>query len=143
MNGESVSDLDIQTTWDGSRGTDLPHGFLTCYLGGKRGRRLSDGNSAEAIKHGVRQVIENFPELEHELTGAGHLACWKNNPWSQGSYSCYKVGQTTAFRGFESLSSKGLFFAGEHCSLTSKAFMNGAAESGRLAAEAIIRSIRS
>jgi len=139
LSGESISDLGIQTTWDGSRGSGSPHGFLTCYLGGTRGRRIGEAETSHAMRLASKDLRRVSPELSNNLAGSGHVACWRKNPWSHGSYSCYKVGQFTTMRGFESLTTGGMFFAGEHCSLTNKAFMNGAAESGRIAAEAIVR----
>ncbi|RYE27208.1 MAG: FAD-dependent oxidoreductase, partial [Sphingobacteriaceae bacterium] len=55
-----------------------------------------------------------------------------------GSYACYKVGQYTTIRGAEQKPVGNLYFAGEHCSLDFQGFMNGAAETGRLAAEEIM-----
>ena len=116
---------------------------MTCFLGGTQGRRIGESTSADGLKRAANDLGHIFPGWDAAATGAGHLVNWRKNPWSLGSYSCYRVGQYTTMRGFESLSLRGLYFAGEHCSLTSKAFMNGAAESGRHAAESIVRDIRS
>lgn len=139
FSGEAATDLGIQTTWDGSRGTDGSSGFVTCYLGGSGARAYA---RTEPVRTAVGELTSLFHGFGSTFSGSCHIADWGSNPLSHGSYSCYKVGQYTRFRGFESLSSKGLFFAGEHCSLEFKGFMNGAAESGRIAAEALIRLIR-
>ena len=59
---------------------------------------------------------------------------WKTNPYSKGSYTCYKPGQWSAFAGIEAEPHHNIFFAGEHCSVQSQGFMNGAVETGRHAA---------
>jgi len=60
------------------------------------------------------------------------------NPLSGESYTSYRTGQWSEFSGVESEPFENIFFAGEHCSVEHQGYMNGALESGRLAAEAII-----
>jgi monoamine oxidase len=53
------------------------------------------------------------------------------------SYTCFLPGQYTTIAGNEIKPVGNIFFAGEHCSYNYQGYMNGAAETGRRAAEAI------
>jgi monoamine oxidase len=63
---------------------------------------------------------------------------WVDFPWSKGAYSAYTPGQWTRFYGQEQRAVGKVHFAGEHCSREFKGYMNGAAETGRHAAEEIM-----
>jgi monoamine oxidase len=78
---------------------------------------------------------------------------WAKDPLTRGGYTIFKPGQLTEFGEFLYIESDvpeerqdvnvgNLVFAGEHLSDTFYGFMNGAAETGRLAAEVVIRRIR-
>ncbi|MCB0663923.1 MAG: FAD-dependent oxidoreductase, partial [Saprospiraceae bacterium] len=64
---------------------------------------------------------------------------WPSYQYNLGSYVCYTKGQFTGIGGAEQLPLGNLFFAGEHCGGDFAGFMNGAAMSGREAAEGILR----
>ena len=66
---------------------------------------------------------------------------WPTAPYVKASYACYKPGQFTTIAGAERNSIDRLFFAGEHCSLNFQGYMNGAAETGRIAAERMLKII--
>ncbi|TVQ45396.1 MAG: hypothetical protein EA365_08145 [Gloeocapsa sp. DLM2.Bin57] len=76
---------------------------------------------------------------------------WTSNPLSQGSYTSFKPGQLTEFSEFFYVEEDGeisqevrvdqLIFAGENFSDEFYGYMNGAAQTGRLAAQIIIREI--
>ena len=67
---------------------------------------------------------------------------WSSYPYSLGGYSAYKVGQWSTIAGNEKEPINNLFFAGEHCSEDFQGYMNGGAETGRLAAEGIMKKIQ-
>ncbi len=67
---------------------------------------------------------------------------WPEHPFTRGSYACYKVGQYTTIRGAEIKPVGNLFFAGEHCSSYYQGFMNGAAETGRMAANEVVKAAK-
>ena len=66
---------------------------------------------------------------------------WPSHPFSMGSYICPTVGQKTSFLGVEADPVDNVFFAGEHCGGDFSGFMNGAALSGRVAAEGILAKV--
>lgn len=67
---------------------------------------------------------------------------WSKSSLTQGSYAVYRVGDWTSFAGLESKPVGKMYFAGEHCSTDFKGYMNGGAETGRIAAEAIIENLK-
>jgi monoamine oxidase len=83
-----------------------------------------------------------FPGSHAARNGNSGAFHWPANPWSLGSYACYKVGQWTTLAGEEGKAVGNLFFAGEHCSRDFQGYMNGGAETGRRAAEAILAKWR-
>jgi monoamine oxidase len=64
------------------------------------------------------------------------------SPLSKASYSFYRVGQYTAFAGYEAVTEGGVLFCGEHTSINFQGFMEGGAEQGRRAARELARLIR-
>ena len=83
-----------------------------------------------------------FPGSHAARNGNSGAFHWPAFPWSLGSYACYKTGQWTTLAGEEGKAEGNLFFAGEHCSLDFQGYMNGGAETGRRAAEAILSKWR-
>jgi monoamine oxidase len=78
---------------------------------------------------------------------------WTGDRFARGSYTNFKPGQLTAFGGFlyieadnpderQDVNVGNLIFAGEHLSDSFYGFMNGAAQTGRLAAEVVIRQFK-
>lgn len=125
----------IQNGWDSSRmqGNNTGPGSYSLLLGGESGRTLTI-NQFDGYVDGCEQI---FPGMKQATNDQKNLYNWTNNPLTKGSYSCYRVGQITAFGGAEGERAGNLFFAGEHCSQQFQGFMNGAAETGRKAAEAL------
>ena len=82
-----------------------------------------------------------FKGAKTNFTGKYDFARWFTNPYVKGSYAGYKTGQWTTIAGKEIGPVGNIFFAGEHCSSNFQGFMNGAAETGRMAAESIINKL--
>jgi monoamine oxidase len=74
-------------------------------------------------------------------TGRHLYASWTSNPYAKTSYACYKVGQWFTVSGHEQAPIGKVLFAGEHCSDAFQGYMNGAAETGRVAAEDILSQL--
>jgi monoamine oxidase len=81
---------------------------------------------------------------------------WNNDPFTRASYLAYDVGQWTSISGlegapvgfdgrlanFDDAGRWSLFFAGEHCSGEFQGFMNGGAQTGRLAAVRMLLALK-
>ncbi|QEH31830.1 Flavin-dependent L-tryptophan oxidase RebO precursor [Aquisphaera giovannonii] len=136
--GDSYADLPYQSGWDSSREQATTAGAYTIYPGGDAALALQPGTAhhqAERLLPGLDRV---FPGARSRWLGTALRAYWPGNPFIRASYAAYRPGQWTTIRGAEGLPVGRLSFAGEHTSLDWQGYMNGGAESGRLAAEALI-----
>lgn len=128
--GTMYTDLDAQLFFDTSRAQTGPRGITTNYLGGRAGTEPAAARAAIARRDFARMV----PEIRWD--GRQASAFWAAAPWALGSYACARVGQYT--RLLESVGRPAangrVHFAGEHGSIASQGYMNGAIESGAAAA---------
>jgi monoamine oxidase len=148
-NGFFITDLDIQTLWDGSAGQTGSHGILVNYTSGQRGAdyapptAYSTTTESEAIQHYaqdcLRQLERVFPGISAHYTGTAALSYSTGDPYLLGSYSCWRVGQYTRFGGYEGVRQGPIHFAGEHCSTRWQGFMEGGASEGARAAREILQ----
>lgn len=132
----------IQNGWDNSQlqKENKGEGGYTVFLGGKAGHELKKDPAdfekyipafmgAFNVKPGSI-VIKQDPDVFN----------WSSHKYTGGSYACYKTGQWDLAK--EMMQPAGnVFFAGEHCSEKCQGFMNGGAETGRVAAEALVAKI--
>lgn len=126
----------IHTGWDNSQmqNANLGAGGYTVFLGGKAGAALDQSHAQDYLKH-LSTIFKGVHRAYNERFAAFN---WAKAPHQLGSYTCYKSGQYTTICGAEGEPIGNILFAGEHCSADFQGFMNGAAESGRLAAEQIL-----
>lgn len=142
FSGTAYSDETFQLVWDNARMQEGLAGGLTLYSGGRAGLAVGAGTpqqQAESLLPGVERV---FPGILSARNGRYERFHWPTYPLSRGSYACYKPGQWTTIAGAEFAPVGSLHFAGEHCSYDFQGFMNGAAETGRRAAEAVLATSR-
>lgn len=132
------TDMDFQNTWESARYSPGPGGWVTDLRGGKQGLLLGRGEPnlhANALTHDLEQI---FPGIEQVSRGIPLRAVWSSEPYALGSYSCYRPGQWTNIGGAEAERIGNIWFAGEHCSLGSQGYMNGACETAEAAAQQIL-----
>jgi monoamine oxidase len=140
--GMVLTDHPFQCTWETSRAQDGGAGILTNFTGGHRGLALGDSAPGLQAAHVVSALEELFPGLAYERwSGKDVRFHWPTHPWTKGSYAAYRPGQRTTIRGAEGERVENLHFAGEHCSLDSQGFMNGAVETGEAAARAVLEDL--
>lgn len=138
FDGDSYADQPFQSGWDASRLQPSPHGAFTIFPGGTLARDLGPGEAHQQAHRLLPGLDRVFPGVQSHWLGTAVRAYWPGNPFVRGSYAAYRPGQWTSIRGLERRPVGNLYFAGEHTSLDWQGYMNGGAESGRLAAEAII-----
>jgi monoamine oxidase len=135
--GEFFTDWDSQCYWETSRLQDGTSGILTNFLGGSAGKQADHGQWKRAL-----QDLDQLYQGSAQKHFSGHKAFmnWSANPLAKGSYTCPQPGQYTSLMGIAGEPELGgkLLFAGEHCSVDWAGFMNGAAESGAMAARQIL-----
>lgn len=139
--GELLNDLGFQTCWEDHARPGGGPGGLTIFAGGRDGLGFAHDPAAARAADVLRRLEAAFPEASVAGTGTAARMHWPSNPLAQGSYSCLGPGQFTAFE--DAFAPVGrLVFAGEHMSEDYSGYMNGAAETGRLAARAAARLAR-
>lgn len=132
--GYVFTDGIIQNGWDSSQLQPGTSGGYSVFQGGLAGLQLANGTAASLAPAYVQQLESIWPGCGQAYSGKAITANWPTNPYSLGSYACYKPGQWTTIAGAEGASIGNLLFAGEHCSLMFQGFMNGGAQTGRRAA---------
>ncbi|GAB4132918.1 MAG: hypothetical protein Fur0046_03170 [Cyanobacteria bacterium J069] len=138
--GSTISvytDLDFQNTWESARYLPGPSAWVTDLRAGKQGLALAADSPAAQAKALTADLEQIFPGIAAAQNGRSLRAIWAAEPYALGSYSCYRPGQWTAIAGAEIERVGNLWFAGEHCSLDSQGYMNGAVET----AEAAVRQM--
>ncbi len=130
------TDLPLQACWDTSRGQEGSAGIYTNFLGGKRGATASEAMISEI----VRDLEALYPGARAAHDDNKVWQVWTSYPFNKGSYTCPRPGQYTSLMGAAGEAElKGtLLFAGEHCSVLSSGYMNGAVETGLLAARQLL-----
>lgn len=150
----------IHDGWDSSsiKSVASNKGVYCCFFGGNESIALSevalhnpqappshiwktDLPQKEIDKY-VGQLDKVFPGSKKAYNNKHVFACWSSYPWVKASYTCPKPGQWNAAMLHTAEPIGNVFFAGEHCSVDYQGFMNGAAETGRLAAETISAKIK-
>lgn len=139
--GEVFSDQQFQLVWDNSQGQAGAAGGLTLFSGGKAGVDVGVGTAEQQSQRLMTGVERVFPGVGAVLNGKVARYHWPSAPFSKGSYACYRPGQWTSIGGAEFEPVGNLHFAGEHCSSDFQGFMNGGAETGRRAAEALLAAL--
>ncbi len=147
--GNIYADLPFQNTWESSRGIPGASGVLVGFMGGSYAASFTKASTPFAsadTSNAVQQYAQSFlAQLENAWPGI--TPYWNgratlSTPWRDpnllGSYSCWKVGQYTAFSGYERARQGKCHFAGEHCSINFQGFMEGGAEEGARAAGEIL-----
>lgn len=142
LSGELFTDLPWQSGWDSSRGRPGIAGSYTIFLGGKAGVEVGEGPARAQADKVLPDLERIFPGARAAYTGRVARWHWPSYPFVRGSYACWKVGQYTTIAGAEFEPVGRLLFAGEHTSLDYQGYMNGAAETGRRAAQLVRRLAR-
>jgi monoamine oxidase len=91
----------------------------------------------QLVTDALRQVEPIFPGITAAYNGLSWCHFGSNDPWVQGSYSFYGVGQQTVFGNYEGVQEGFVHFGGEHTSYNFQGFMEGAVVSGERVAHEI------
>lgn len=142
--GLVYADNGVPNGWDNAQlqtGEDQAAG-LSILFGGAEGMYVGRG-TVESQRDKYLPLWEQiYKGATEQHNGKVARMVWPTNPYSIGSYICYTKGQYTTLSGLEATPVDNIFFAGEHCGGEFAGFMNGAAKSGREAAELIIEKFK-
>ena len=101
-NGETFADTGYQNTWEVTRAQPGKSGILVDYTGGKIGASFGSGTPASRARQFLGQLEPVLPGSDGAPgTARRAIDFWPGNPWTQGSYSYWKVGQYQRFAGIE------------------------------------------
>ncbi|MEK7257092.1 MAG: FAD-dependent oxidoreductase, partial [Bacteroidota bacterium] len=141
--GYAVSDTGIGAGYDNSylQTPDSQAAGYSILLGGDAGRGLVEKSSQQLRDTYLPKMEQIFKGFTSQFSDKSAVMHWPTQPFTLGSYTCYTIGQYTSIAGAEVEPMGNLFFAGEHCGGYFSGFMNGAAMSGRQAAEAVLKRI--
>lgn len=150
---------DITNGWDDSynKKDDNNFGAYVCFFGGNYSESLNKLSfkypNAPAshvwktqlpdasVNYLANELDKVFPGSKSKFLNKHVFVNWIDYPFTKGSYSCYKVGQWSTISGLEIENVGNIYFAGEHCSENFQGYMNGGAETGRIAAENMVKKI--
>jgi monoamine oxidase len=125
--------------WDGTQRQERSDGAQTTYFGGDQVANRSRLKIADLVK----SVDNIIPGAAKAYNGFHMETDWANDEFTRGAYINFKPGQLTTYGQYFwienelSVAFRNLVFAGEHFSDLWYGFMNGGAETGRLAANYI------
>ncbi|MEO7991814.1 MAG: NAD(P)/FAD-dependent oxidoreductase [Chryseolinea sp.] len=139
--GYTFTDVNVTEFWDSSLLVDIPAGSLTFAGGGDVGKEFAVLSNSEIRAKWLTGANKIFPGLEAQHNGKLAKFVWQTYPFTNGSYVSYMPGQWSAFAGVEAEPFENILFAGECCSVEHQGYMNGAAETGRKAAEEITKRL--
>ncbi len=126
-----------------TRGQAGASGILVDYTGGNIGNSFGSGTPSSRAQQFLAQIEPVLPGLSAKWNGRATIDYWAGNPWTNGSYSYWKVGQYTKFAGAEREIEGACHFAGEHTSIDFQGYLNGAVETGQRAAGEVITALGS
>lgn len=152
--GEAWGDFGFSEVWDATqRQGKRDDAALTYYLGGREAAAAFSIGEAEVMGRAFTQRLTAYvPDLGKSATGRYARTGWTRNPLTLGAYTSFRPGQISRFGKYRWIESEKpaerqavrvgrLLFAGEHLSDEYYGFMNGAAQTGRLAAEVVVKAM--
>lgn len=139
--GEVFTDKNFQLGWEHSHKQNTKTFGYTFYTGGTQSDIMKNVPLHKKVAKYANQLDEVFNGTKNHLNTKQAQFYWPSYKYSKASYACYKIGQWTSIAGAEQEPIGNIFFAGEHCSFDFQGFMNGGAETGRVAAENLLKKI--
>jgi monoamine oxidase len=141
--GFAFTDRPPVAVWDSSVGQPGEAGLLTLFSSGDTfgSSGVAHGPAEEEVRRlgtGLLDVLA--PGLEGSI-GEAWLDLWAEDPWAGGGYAGFAPGQYARFAGFLSQPEGGIHFAGEHTSLSSPGYLDGAVSSGHRAAAEVLTAL--
>ncbi|MCB0524062.1 MAG: FAD-dependent oxidoreductase [Lewinellaceae bacterium] len=142
--GLCYSDNGVPNGWDNAQlqTPDRSVAGLSILFGGPGGLQVGQGSPEEQKDKYLPLWDKIYPGVANTFNGKVARMDWPTYKFNLGSYVCPTLGQYTSISGAEQMPLGNVYFAGEHCGGEYAGFMNGAAKSGREAAEAIIAKMR-
>ena len=139
--GYTFSDLSFGCGWDSSLMQSEREGSFSIFGGGNFMNEICDKENDSLAKTFVSQLAKIYPGFANAYNNKNLKFCWGNYAHTKAGYSSFKKGQWSTLAGWEKIPVGNIYFAGEHTSAEFQGYMNGAAKTGREAAEMIAKQI--
>ena len=139
LNGFAVTDT-VGEVWDANFDRSRGPALLVCYAKDELADRLAAMDESQRIGHVVAELERVFPGATSEFV-RGTSFSWKDQRWVRGGWPQVRGGYEHSVSAF-SVPHGRIWFAGDYA--TSPTWLNtaeGAIESGRRAAENVVRAI--
>ena len=140
--GYTFTDQELGAGWDSSQMQSDVEGSFTVFGGGDFGNIIQDSREADLKMNIIRTLNQIYPGVDEAYNNKNLKWCWGNFPFSKGGYSAFKIGQWSTLSGWEAVPVGNIYFAGEHVSKDCQGYMNGAAETSRVAVEKMLLQIQ-
>lgn len=134
------TDLPTGAVWDGNEQQRGRQGMLSFLAGGRASAALQDILAREGDE-GVIRRIEWLGKPARLL--ASRTVVWEDDPWARGGYAYFDPAFDPLWRAWLARPAGPIVFAGEHTSIASQGYMNGAIETGLRAAAEIAAMVSS
>jgi monoamine oxidase len=138
----------LACAWDDcvQLGAGASPALLLAFPGARRGRTGLTGAAhgpapAADIAWALGELEPVFPGTTAAYTGRSYEDHWAADPWAQGAYSYYRVGQAAGYGEIAGRTEGRILFAGEHTSIANIGFLDGAVETGERAARRLLRRL--
>jgi monoamine oxidase len=151
-NGNVYTDIGLQSAWDVTRGQSGATGILVDYSGGniagsyKPSTPYSNAGASSQVTTYAKQFLAQlevvYPGITAQWNGKATLSTPFLDPNLNLAYSYWRVGQYTAFSGYEGAQQGNIHFAGEHTSQDFQGYMEGGASEGARAAAEVLAALK-
>ena len=133
-------------TWESSVTQPGKAGLITVYAGGTTGAGWTapqpHGAAPAELRNSVLDRIdEAIPGSKAHFNGHAWADLWPRDPWTNGAYAAFGVGQYTRFWKGTAQADGNAHFAGEATSTYSQGYLNGGVESGDRAAVEVMEKL--
>ncbi len=139
--GYTFTDLSFGCGWDSSQMQSETEGCFTVFGGGDFSDMVNKDDQKTLITKFLPDLNTIYPGMNKDFSNKTMKFCWAANPYSKAAYSSFKTGQWSTLAGWEGVPVGQIYFAGEHVSREFQGYMNGGAQTGRVAAEMVMNSL--
>jgi monoamine oxidase len=139
--GYTFTDLGFGCGWDSSQHQSEVSGGFTVFGGGDFGDTMAALNKTSLINQYLPGLDAIYPGCLEAFNQQTIQYCWSQNPFVKAGYSSFRKGQWSTLAGWEAVPVGKVYFAGEHVSRDFQGYMNGGAQTARVAVEAMVQQM--
>ena len=127
--GFATTDLPIREVWDATYNQPGKRGILQAFPISLHSRQFTAMSVEERVNVALKQLELIYPTIREHFEG-GLSKCWDEDQWARGASAYYKPGQFSTLLPHVARPEGRIHFAGEHTSVWTDGWMQGALESG-------------